>query len=160
VLDITLRSDLIVRDLLQHLDRTVGKGKYSLVVSADHGVCPLPEVEKARRPDACRVDPRPLVKAAAEELRQHFHAAANTRVFEEGDAEADELYLNKAWMKADGLASTEVEKHLADWLKQQPDVLTAFTRTELLRDTPPDDVIGGRVWQSFFAERCSSRIIW
>ena len=44
VLDVTLRSDVIVKDLLSHLDETVGKGRYLLALSADHGICPVPEV--------------------------------------------------------------------------------------------------------------------
>src|SRR5207253_1713765 len=44
VLDVTLRSDELLQKLLTHLDRQVGKGRYVLVVAADHGVCPLPEV--------------------------------------------------------------------------------------------------------------------
>src|SRR5262249_224915 len=46
VLDVTLRSDRIVKELLDYLDAKVGKGQYVLVMSADHGVCPMPEVAK------------------------------------------------------------------------------------------------------------------
>lgn len=55
VMDVTLRSDLIVRDLLKALDRRVGKGNYLLALSADHGICPLPEVARAEGKDAKRV---------------------------------------------------------------------------------------------------------
>src|SRR5262249_47669925 len=41
VLDVTLRSDLIVKELLDHLDAQVGPGRYVLALTADHGVCPL-----------------------------------------------------------------------------------------------------------------------
>src|SRR5205823_5299946 len=37
VLDITLRTDVLVKELLDYLDATVGKGQYFLVLSADHG---------------------------------------------------------------------------------------------------------------------------
>jgi hypothetical protein len=49
VLDVTLRTDLLLKELLDYLDAKVGKGRYVLVLSADHGVCPLPEVTEARR---------------------------------------------------------------------------------------------------------------
>ena len=52
VLDVTLRSDLIVKELLQVLDAKVGKGNYMLALSADHGVCPLPEVAAKQGKDA------------------------------------------------------------------------------------------------------------
>src|SRR5262249_1259883 len=43
VLDMTLRTDVLIKDLLDYLDLNVGKGQYFLVLSADHGVCPIPE---------------------------------------------------------------------------------------------------------------------
>jgi hypothetical protein len=46
VLDITLRSDGLMRKLLRHLDEKVGKNQYLVAVTADHGVCPLPSVSK------------------------------------------------------------------------------------------------------------------
>ena len=52
VFDVTLRSDLIVRDLLRALDRRLGSGNYVIGISADHGVCPMPELSAARGIDA------------------------------------------------------------------------------------------------------------
>ena len=48
VMDVTLRSDAIMADLLAHLDRRVGKDHYLLAVTADHGVCPMPEASRAK----------------------------------------------------------------------------------------------------------------
>ena len=59
VLDMTLRSDLIVKKLLSKLDSKVGRGRYLLAVSADHGVCRIPEVAAAKWcKDAGRVSQR------------------------------------------------------------------------------------------------------
>src|SRR5262249_21806184 len=43
VLDVTLRTDLIVKSLLNFLDDQVGKDRYVLILTADHGICPTPE---------------------------------------------------------------------------------------------------------------------
>jgi predicted AlkP superfamily pyrophosphatase or phosphodiesterase len=72
VLDVTLRSDRIMAELLKFLDDKVGKGKYLLVVTADHGVCPLPEVTKKRGKEAERVSPRILSFDADEFLNEKF----------------------------------------------------------------------------------------
>ena len=57
VLDVTLRSDKLVADLLKFLDAAVGPDRYVLVVTSVHGVCPIPEQERTRReyPAARRV---------------------------------------------------------------------------------------------------------
>ena len=48
VMDITLRSDRTVAALLKFLDAEVGAGRYVMVVTADHGVCPLPELPSTK----------------------------------------------------------------------------------------------------------------
>ena len=46
VLDVTLRADKVVADLLGFLDTEVGKGRYAVVMTADHGICPIPEQKR------------------------------------------------------------------------------------------------------------------
>ena len=52
VLDVTLRSDEVVGDLLDYLDKVVGNGHYSVCISADHGVGSMPEVAARTIPEA------------------------------------------------------------------------------------------------------------
>src|SRR5204863_3805752 len=72
VLDVTLRSDLLVRDFLKFLDERVGKGNYVLGLTADHGICPLPEATQAAGKPAERVAARALFTAAELHLREVF----------------------------------------------------------------------------------------
>lgn len=55
--------DVELGRLLDGLDNAVGKGKYVVALTADHGVAPLPEVSKARGLDAGRLDVKALVAA-------------------------------------------------------------------------------------------------
>jgi predicted AlkP superfamily pyrophosphatase or phosphodiesterase len=43
VQDIVIRLDRTIGTLLEHLDRTVGHGKYVVALTSDHGVAPIPE---------------------------------------------------------------------------------------------------------------------
>jgi predicted AlkP superfamily pyrophosphatase or phosphodiesterase len=52
--DYYLRLDKYLLPFLKMLDANVGAGKYLFVLTADHGVCPLPEVEAARGNTAAR----------------------------------------------------------------------------------------------------------
>src|SRR5262249_40098872 len=72
VLDVTLRSDLIVRELLGYLDAKVGKERYVLALTADHGVTPLPEVSRGQGKEAQRISPSLLKVQAEEFLKQEF----------------------------------------------------------------------------------------
>ena len=72
----TLRSDALVADLLGFLDAKVGKDQYLLAVTADHGICPLPEVSRSLGIEAKRVDPKAMQKSLEEYLTARFGAPA------------------------------------------------------------------------------------
>ena len=72
VLDVTLRSDIIIKDLLNYLDAKVGAGDYVVMLTADHGICPIPELAKAQGKDAGRVPPNLFTNKAAEMLQGVF----------------------------------------------------------------------------------------
>jgi hypothetical protein len=60
VQDILLRLDRSIGKLLDHLDAKVGKGRYVVALTGDHGVAPLPERRKSQGEDAGRVNVKPL----------------------------------------------------------------------------------------------------
>ncbi len=152
VLDVTLRSDLIVKELLAFLDAKVGKGNYTLALTADHGVCPLPEVSQSAGRAARRVLP-PLLKAKANDfLTKTFGGDEKTRWVEE--AIAPWVYLSREVMKQHDVKQEDVEAALADWLKKQTGIERAYTRTQLLKGVEAEDAVGQKVRRSFQAERC------
>jgi hypothetical protein len=152
VLDVTLRSDKVVQRLLKDLDAKVGKGRYVLAVTADHGVCPLPEVARAQGKDAGRVAADLLGRRAEAFLNETFGQKEKQERWLEAKT-SNWLYLNRALLQAHGLDSAQVEEALAGWFKQQPGVWTAYTRSQLLHGLPADDRIGAAVRRSFYPER-------
>lgn len=152
VLDVTLRSDLIVKELLTTLDAKVGKGCYTLVLTADHGVCPLPEVARKQGKDSDRILPS--------ELGRDIEAFLDA-TYDKGRRRVPWLeylihpwvYLNQRALQRLGLKQSEVEEKLAEWLAKQPGIQAAYTRTQLVKGVPADDAIGQSVRRSFHAER-------
>ena len=157
VLDVTLRSDAILAELLGFLDSRVGKGKYLLALTADHGICPLPEFSAAHdRPDAKRVDPAALRVGAENHLRATFGAPTDPKAKSGWIEEfvAPWYYLNERLLKAGGRDRAEVARSLADYLTAQPDVYRAYTREDLSGGRLPRDEVDRRVRRSFRPERC------
>lgn len=172
VLDITLRSDEILADLLAYLDRTVGAGQYSVTITADHGVCPLPELAARTIPeakDATRVSSVKLVVGAESFLRTKYGKPAGPEEKVEDladDAKSSKgksglwiesipapwVYLNARQVEAKGLDRDAVAAELAGWLKQQPGVQTAYTAKEIATATNPSDQLR-LVQRSFLADR-------
>jgi hypothetical protein len=158
VLDVTLRSDQIVQRLLDHLDAKVGKGRYVLALTADHGVCPIPEVARAHGKDAGRVSADLLGNRAEALLQKTFGQGEEKSRWLEARA-GSWVYLNRALLQQRRLAKAQVEEALAEWLKGQPGVLTAYTRSQLLHGLPAADIIGRRVLHSFFPERSGDVLV-
>jgi hypothetical protein len=158
VLDVTLRSDLVVQELLDLLDAKVGKGNYLLALTADHGVCPLPEVSRSRGEDAGRLDPKALTQKAEAFLDQTFSQPPNQARWIEV-ASYPWVYLNRRTLKAHQADQSKVEEALAQWFQQQPGILTAYTRTQLLQGLPESDAMGQCIRRSFHPERSGDVVV-
>jgi predicted AlkP superfamily pyrophosphatase or phosphodiesterase len=173
VLDVTLRSDEIVASLLAFLDQKVGAGQYSVAISADHGICPLPEVAVKTIPeahDATRVSTVKLLLNAETHLRKLFGKPIGPE--EKVEDLADEtkaskgkqglwieavpapwVYLNEQQIAAKQLKKADVAQALADWLKQQSGIQTAYTAEEIRNNSNPDETLK-MVQRSYFPGRC------
>jgi len=152
VLDVTLRSDLIVKELLDFLDARVGRGQYTLALCSDHGVCPLPEVARAEGKEAGRVSPQVLLTGASAFLNDTY--AKGDKVVWIEEAVYSWIYLSRGALRAQGLKSAEMEATLAKWLVQQPGIQAAYTRTQLSAGPIKNDPVGERVRRSFDPARC------
>jgi predicted AlkP superfamily pyrophosphatase or phosphodiesterase len=152
VLDVTLRSDLIVKELLATLDAKVGKGRYTLVLTADHGVCPLPEVIRKQGKEADRIMPGELARDAEAYLDAKY-GVGKGEVHWFDDLVHPCVYLNQRALQKLGLQQSDVETALAGWLKKQPGIQAAYTRTQLLKGVPADDAVGQAVRRSFHPDR-------
>jgi hypothetical protein len=156
VLDLTLRTDLLIKELLDHLDARVGKGKYIVVISADHGVCPIPEVAQRQGKKAGRVPPSLLTSQAAAFLDGKFAKNGAKLPWIEETA-GTWIYLNQGLLREQGLDAAVVEKALADWLAAQPGIQAAYTRSQLRKGPLTNDPLHEAVRLSFHAE-CSGDV--
>jgi hypothetical protein len=139
-LDITLRSDKIIAEFLAFLDAKLGD-RYSMVITADHGVCPIPEqkhIETAARKSI--VDLLPPLAAALEDTFGK-HPTGPTRWFELEGRDAQMVwpwvYLNQTAIKQRNLDPAAVADFAAQWIGNRPFMQTAFTRKHIETGTLP-----------------------
>jgi predicted AlkP superfamily pyrophosphatase or phosphodiesterase len=156
VLDTTLRSDLVIRDLMATLDERVGKGRWVLVLSADHGICPLPEATRSRVRSARRLQPGRLLEEA-EDYLDSLYSPGKGEEFGQGqwiERISDQmLYLDRARIARRGLRQEEVETALAKWLITQRGIRAAYTRKQLTGRIDASDSLERQVQRSFYPER-------
>jgi predicted AlkP superfamily pyrophosphatase or phosphodiesterase len=156
VLDVTLRADRTLAGLLHFLDGAVGKGKYLVCLTADHGVCPLPEVSASHGLDAGRIPVKKMLTDAEAYLNLIYDKgpAADPKIKWIEAQTGMWVYLNQRLIASRGLDPAEVAKSLAEFIAKQTGVLRVFTRAEL--ETPADryDPIGQRMRKAYFPDRC------
>jgi hypothetical protein len=145
-------------DLLNFLDRQVGMDQYLLAVTADHGICPLPEVSRSKGLDAKRIDPKVIQKDIEDHLTATFGAPVGPKVGEKKPAwvEAQVLpwvYLNPKVCAAARRTRAEVAAAIAEFLSRRPEFDRAITRAELAATGSPEDRIGALARRSFHADR-------
>jgi hypothetical protein len=152
VLDVTLRSDALMADFLKYLDAKIGIGKYAVVLTADHGVCPLPEVSAKKGLNARRVPVAPLISGAEAHLTARYGGSSEPAWLE--SVALPHLYLNHRKLKERGIDPVKAGIDLADWLRGQPEVYRAYSRAELLAPpTPDEEKLTEKVRKAYHAER-------
>jgi hypothetical protein len=159
VMDVTLRSDRLVGELLRFLDTEVGKDRYTLVIAADHGVCPLPELQgtKDRYPSARRV----MFKNLVDDLEGALAGAygGQTRWLEAFDPDTwPWVYLNYKAIEARKLKVEDVAVFVRDWFAGRGYLETAFTRQELDDRSAPDRPFRSAVLLAYRPDRCGDVI--
>ncbi len=152
VLDTTLRSDLLLRDLLNFLDDRVGRDNYVLALTADHGVCPLPEVSQSRGVEAARLGDGLLKGGAEAFLAEKYGTTGHAAKWIEGTA-GGWITLNRKLIQEQRQDPAAVEEELARWLRRQPGVQAVYTNAQLSRDSMAYDAVGQRMRRSYYPPR-------
>lgn len=151
VLDVTLRSDAIVKRLLDFLDEKVGKGKYLLAMTADHGICPVPEVSLSKGRDAHRIQPAQVVAAIEQFLAETYQSPADDKVKWLDSFEYPWVYLNLSRLKSLQLDADAVSTKVAQFLATKAGIQAAYTRKQI--ESASDDRIVKMLAKAYFPAR-------
>ncbi|MBX7106685.1 MAG: alkaline phosphatase family protein, partial [Gemmataceae bacterium] len=153
VLDVTLNADKQVARLLTLLDERVGAGNYLLALTADHGICPLPEVSAAKGLDAKRLKPE-AIRAAAEDYLNATFKAGNDGKTKWIDSDAFPwVYLNYRKIAKANLDNAAVAAALAEWTRKQPWAHRAYTRADIAAIGDSSDAMSRRMKKAYHPGR-------
>ena len=147
---ITVGTDRALGRLLDAIDRTVGLARTVVVLTADHGVAPVPEQMAQWKMPGGRFTRADLEKAVAAALEKAYGPGA----WVEGRAGSG-IYLNRGLIAEKGLDPAAVERVVAAGVETVSPVWRAYTRTQLLEGRVPPDPWSRRVLLSFDRERSS-----
>jgi predicted AlkP superfamily pyrophosphatase or phosphodiesterase len=147
VRDMSIRTDKLLGDLFQAVDRQVGMANVLVVLTADHGVAPVPEVNMARKMPGGRIPSDTFTHAVERALNNRYGEDKWVLNSAEGN-----VYLDQPLIAEKKLDPSEVEQVAARALMAVPHVFRVYTRQQLLSGNASDPV-GRRVLNGFYARR-------
>ncbi len=146
MLDVTVTSDREMEKFFQFLDEKVGLKNTLIVLSADHGVAPLPELIQERTMPGGRLSFPSLQKVMGQVLASELGVGQ----FVLGANEPN-LYLDREAIPADKLEA--VTEKLAQALRQVEGVHAVFTRDQILEGELPRTELASTASNSYHHER-------
>jgi Type I phosphodiesterase / nucleotide pyrophosphatase len=131
VMDVTVRTDRLLQQLFDFVEARVGLKNVVVVLTADHGVAPLPEVMQKRQPGAgaARFDPSRVAPAAEAALVARYGRPPGSGWIVHHDFPF--LYLNVQALEARRVPLDQAEQIAKGAVKRVPGVRQALTATEL-----------------------------
>jgi predicted AlkP superfamily pyrophosphatase or phosphodiesterase len=146
--DMTLRTDRDLAKFFDELDKLVGLDNVWIALSADHGVAPTPAFIQEHRLGLGMVQPASIRGAAEKALTQAFGPGPWIE-----DQDEIYLYLNQDTLKKRNIPESKAEEVAAEAAASLPEVAAAFTRTQFMTGSLPNNPIARKAANSFNSKR-------
>jgi hypothetical protein len=131
--DTYLRLDKDLGDFLEFLDKQVGKGQYTVFLTADHGVAHVPGFMREHN-IPLRTLPG-MVTPLNKLLQEKFGITPVVK-----HTANYQLYLNDPLIDSTKSDKEKIKSFIIDYLNKQPDVLIAFDNEEIIEANLPTEV--------------------
>jgi predicted AlkP superfamily pyrophosphatase or phosphodiesterase len=154
VRDISIRTDRLLCKFLDYIDESVGVGNSLVVLTADHGVAPIPEVNEARKMPGGRLSDGRMIETINDALEQRFGPG---QWLLPGPVLMP--YLNLELIRSHKLDAGEVERVAAEAARTEPHIARVYTRGDLLAGRVQRDALGRSVSLGFYGPRSGNLLI-
>ena len=146
--DVCVRTDAILAKLFQYLEQTIGMQNVLVVLTADHGIAPVPELLKNEKMPGGRMVSATLFDPMEKALTAEF-GSGKWLLSTAGSSP----YFNWPLIRSKKLDPAHVERVAAQAALGVPHVARVFTRRQLLEGSAGVDRVSQRVLRSFSAQR-------
>lgn len=148
--DQLIRVDRGLGEFFDFLDKNIGKDNYVVALSADHGICPLPEYRtRIEGKKGRRIDYNAIVRTA---LPKAIKALMEEWKISEPLIEKN-AFLNYSAAAKAGIDSVTVERRVKSILLQLDGVNDVFFRRELMNPATPDRPYLAKFRNSYYPDR-------
>lgn len=153
--DMFRRLDQRLGQFIVRLDETVGRGRWTLALTADHGVAPNPEFARQQGLPAAR-DPLGTVSDLQNRLENLLR---QTIPVPQGQPslilklESNQVYLRQDHPALAGEPFLQTQRIVRDWFLAQPSVATAVTRESLVQGLSSGNRLSRQLTRAFHPAR-------
>lgn len=134
--DTYIRLDLELARLFEALDAQVGKGAYSVFLTSDHGVAPVPNYLTDNKIPAGYFSKKPFVKALKEAMFDAF-GVRNIIL----DVSNDEIYLNHGRIFTAKLDLDVISRFATAFIQRQDGIAAAYATSNLMQMDADNPII-------------------
>jgi predicted AlkP superfamily pyrophosphatase or phosphodiesterase len=152
--DVVYRADRSLAAFLTDLDKRFKAGEVVIVLTADHGAVPVPELIGRMGIESGRIKKATIKKAVAQALGARFGEGKWVVALEDPS-----VYLNHQLIAEKKLAFADVERVASEALLAIPGIIHVYTRTQLLNGWMPPTEISKAVARSYYPQRCGDLVI-
>jgi predicted AlkP superfamily pyrophosphatase or phosphodiesterase len=168
VMDVTLRFDQQLADLLDFVDAQVGLKNTLVAFTADHGVAPIPEHATEMGFEAGRIRNADVVKEVRNAFVARYKPAAGVDYlfkYDDNGTTRDSLingnlYFDLAALKRDNINLDEIERLACDAAIKVRGIARCYTRAQLEHGEVPDnDPVTRKIVHAFNPKRSGDLIV-
>ncbi len=147
-----LRLDRDIENFLLFLDKEVGEGKYTLFLTADHGVAHVPGYSEQNKMPGKVFSMSKQIIAINEDAKQAF-GIEDLIITEQNN----QVYLDTASIMKSIYSVEKMENYVIEKILQNPEVLTVFKYRDLHKQLLPEKTI--EMLKNGFASKRSGEIV-
>jgi len=151
--DMAVRVDKVVGELIRAAEAQAGAGRVLVVLTADHGVAPVPEVNQKRKMPGGRFDEKNELDTVEAALTARFGAPPGGKWIQYS-GEGSLFFAPHPTVDA-----AQLEAVAADAIRALPHVFRVFTRVQLLNGAISQDPVGVRMRNGFNQARSGNVIV-
>lgn len=150
--EITVADDLVLSRLFNYLNQHVSGGikNVAIVLTADHGVAPNPELAARNRLDAGRLDEELIFSRAQKKMEERFGAAKGNWLLKVKELN---FYLNPKALAEKEVEAELAQNYLKEVLRTETGVLHVFSLSDYRKRTLPPGIFEKQIMNSYFPGR-------
>jgi hypothetical protein len=153
VQDVSLRTDRMLAEFFDYLDKKIGLDHVVITLTADHGVAPVPEQVRELGYGG-RLEAKVVTEAVETALDQRFVDEKWVLSFINGN-----VYLDDSVIERRKIAAEDVERAACQAVMKISGISVCFTRSQLISGGLPNTMIARSVANGFYPQRNGNLIV-